>query len=132
MFVQRHAPLALTLEDGSVSPMEGPIRAMERQRQAGAPSPTHWPFLSLLGLVPRGSHARIFQRARHAADVCLGSVQSRTNVRLKLTSQLPLQVQLRSRLTLRHIHSHGGNVGNERADHAAALGAPSLVSSHNV
>ena len=89
--------------------------------------------LSLLGPVPRDSHACISYHPRHAANVCLGSVQSRTNVRLGVTSQqLLLQVQLRIRFTLRHTYSHGGNVGNHCADHAAALGALGFVSSKNV
>ena len=50
-------------------------------------------FLSLLGSVPRASHACISYDPRHAANVCLGSVQSRTNVRLGVTCQkLLLQV----------------------------------------
>ena len=46
--------------------------------------------------------------------------------------QLLLQAQQRDRITLCHISSYGGNVGNKRADHAAALGAPGFVSDHNV
>ena len=42
-------------------------------------------------------------------DVCLGSVKSRTDVRLGSTNQqLVLQAQSRSRLTLHHKNSHGG------------------------
>ena len=67
---------------------------------------------------------------RHAADVCVGSVQSRTTVRLALASQhFLLQVQMRVFLTPRHIYSHGRNVGNGHAEHAAAFGALGLVSS---
>ena len=77
--------------------------------------------LCLLEPVPRGSHACIFCASWHAANVCLGSVLTRTIVRLGLTSQqLLLQAQLRIRLTLCHIYSHGGE-GNECADLAATI-----------
>ena len=33
---------------------------------------------------------------------------------------------------MQHVYSHGGNLGNECADHAAALGTFGLTSSHNV
>ena len=36
------------------------------------------------------------------------------------------------RLTMQHVYGHGGNLGNECADHAAALGTFGLTSSHNV
>ena len=32
---------------------------------------------------------------------------------------------------MQHVHGHSGNLGNECADHAAALGAFGLVSNHN-
>ena len=32
---------------------------------------------------------------------------------------------------MQHVYGHTGNLGNECADHAAALGALGLVSSHN-
>ena len=52
-----------------------------------------------------------FKDSKHATGVCLGTVQSQTNVCLGMTSQkLLLQVQLLTRITLRHIKSHGGNV----------------------
>ena len=69
-------------------------------------------FLCLAARFPRSSRVCIFHDTRHAADVCLGSVQSLTNVRLGLTSQSHLlPVQLRSFLTLRHICSHGRERG---------------------
>ena len=43
-----------------------------------------------------------------------------------------LKVQHRLRFTKQHVHGHTGNLGNECADHAAALGALGLVSSHNL
>ena len=65
--------------------------------------------------------------------MCLGSVQSRTSVRLGLTSQqLVLQAHFRIRLTLCHIERHGGTLGSECTDHAATLGVLVFVSSHNV
>ena len=33
---------------------------------------------------------------------------------------------------MQHVFGHGGNLGNECADHAAALGTFGLISSHNV
>ena len=41
-------------------------------------------------------------------------------------------VQRRLRLTMRHVCGHTGNLGNECADHAAALGTFGLVSNHNL
>ena len=38
----------------------------------------------------------------------------------------------RVRLIMQHVYGHGGNLGNECADHAAALGTFGLTSSHNV
>ena len=50
-------------------------------------------------------------------------VQSGTNVHLGLTREhLLLQIQSRLRLTMQHIYGHAQNLGNECADHAAALG----------
>ena len=45
--------------------------------------------------------------------------------------QSMLSVQHRLRLTIQHVYGHTGNLGNECADHAAALGALGLVSNHN-
>ena len=62
----------------------------------------------------------------HAANVRFGSVESRTSVRLALTSQqLLLQVQSRVRLALHYIIQPW-----RECRHAAALGALGLVSSH--
>ena len=43
-----------------------------------------------------------------------------------------IRVQHRLRLTLQHVYGHSWNLGNECADHAAALGTFGLISSHNV
>ena len=89
-------------------------------------------LLSPSGSVARGSQACVFYDSKHAANVCMGTIQSRTNVRLGMTSQQCLvQAQLRLRITMHRIFSHGQNVGNERADHAAALGALGLTSNQN-
>ena len=61
-----------------------------------------------------------FDDSKHDADACVGTLQSRTNVRLGMTSQqLLLQAQLRIRSTCCHIFIHGGNVGNACSDHGA-------------
>ena len=69
-----------------------------------APSPVHpeaLQFLMPLGLFPRDSRACIFSDSQYAADVCLGSVQPRCNVRLAgIGQQLLLQMQLRISGTL--------------------------------
>ena len=43
-----------------------------------------------------------------------------------------LKVQHWLRLTMHHVYGHTGNLGNDCADHAAALGTFGLVSNHNV
>ena len=43
-----------------------------------------------------------------------------------------LKVQHMLRLTMQHVYGHTGNLENECADHAAALGALGLVSNHNL
>ena len=121
--------------------MDEPVQAMENRLQDGALSPAHplgichvmfgsvitagKPTTQLSGVIeafqffsfpvpfPRGSRACNFCDSQHAADVFFGSVQPRTTVRLAGTSrQLLFQKQLRVSVTLRHIYSHGGNVGN--------------------
>ena len=41
------------------------------------------------------------------------------------------RAQHRLRLTMQHVYGHGGTLGNECADHAAALGTFGLISNHN-
>ena len=61
------------------------------------------------------------------------TIQARTHVQLALACQQLMQsVQQRLRLTMQHVHGHAGNLGNECADHAAALGSLGLVASHNL
>ena len=90
-------------------------------------------FLGPHGLVARDANSCIFHDPKHAAGVCFGTIQARTHVQLVLESQRAmLNAQHRLRLTMQHVYGHTGNFGNECADHAAALGAPSLVSGHNL
>ena len=92
---------------------------------------------ALYRLGPRGSVARqeeacIFYDSKHAAGKCLGTIQARTQVQLALACQRrTLCVQHRLRLTMQHVYGHGGNFGNECADHAAALGSLGFISSQN-
>ena len=92
--------------------------------------------LSFLG--PRGPVARdvdscIYDDSKHAAGVCLGTIQARTHVQLALACQRSmLCAQHRPRLTMQHVYGHTGNLDNECADRAAALGSLGLSSSHSV
>ena len=62
-----------------------------------------------------------------------GTVQARTRVQLALACQQSmLSVQHRLRLTMQHVYGHTGNLGNECADHAAALWTFCFVSNHNL
>ena len=59
--------------------------------------------------------------------------RARTYMQLALADQQSmLTVQHRLRLTMQHVHGHSGNLGNECADHAAALGSNGLVFNHNL
>ena len=56
----------------------------------------------------------------HAAGICLGTIQARTHVQLALACQQSMiRAQQRLRLTMQHLCGHGGNLGNECADHVA-------------
>ena len=69
----------------------------------------------------------------HAAGICLGPIQARTHVQRALACQLTMIfAQRKLRLTMQHVYGHSGNLGNECADHAAALGTLDLTSNHNV
>ena len=71
--------------------------------------------------------------SKHAAGVCLNTIQARTHVQLALACQQSmLGVQHTLRFTMQHVYGHSGNLGNECADHAAALGTSGFTSSHNV
>ena len=91
--------------------------------------------LSFLG--PHGAVVQdvesFFYDSEHAAGVCLGTIQARTHVQLALACQRSMIcAQFRLRLTMQHVYGHTGNLGNECADHAAALGTFGPTSSHNV
>ena len=90
-------------------------------------------FLGPRGPVIRDEQSCICNDSMHAAGICLGTVQARTHVQLAITCQQALiHAQCRLRLTMQHVRGHGGNLGNECADHAAALGTFRLIFSHNI
>ena len=90
-------------------------------------------FLGPHGPVARDVESCIKNDFKHAAGVSLGTIQARTHVQLALACQRSmLWAQHRLRLTMQHVYSHTGNLGNECADHAVALGSLGLISSHNV
>ena len=69
-----------------------------------------------------------FFDSQHAAGVCLGTIRALTHVHLALACQRSmLCAQHRLRLTMQHVYCHSGNLGNECADHAAALGHLELL-----
>ena len=90
-------------------------------------------FLGPRGPVTRDEQSCSYYDSMHAAGICLGSIQARTHVQLALARQQSLiRAQRRLRLTMQHVYGHSGKLGNERADHAAALGTFGLISNHNV
>ena len=90
-------------------------------------------FLGPHGPVARDEQSCIYFDSKHAAGVCLGKIQARTHVQLALACQQSvIRAEHRLRLTMQHVYGHGGNLGNECADHAAALGTFGLTSNHNV
>ena len=92
--------------------------------------------LSFLGPhrpVTRDEQSCIYYDSLHAAGICLGTIQARTHVQLALACQQSMiHAQHRRSLTMQQVYGHCGNLGNECADHAAALGTFGLTSSHNV
>ena len=89
-------------------------------------------FLSPRGSVARHEETCIFRDSKHAAGKCLGTIQTRSHVQLALACQRStLSVQHKLRLTMHHVFGHAGNLGNECADHAAALGSLGRISNHN-
>ena len=90
-------------------------------------------FLDPHGPVARDEQSCIYYDSLHAAGLCLGTIQARTHVQLALACQRSMIfAQRKLRLTLQQVYGHSGNLGNECADHAAALGTFGLTSSHNV
>ena len=80
-------------------------------------------FLGPHGPVARDEQSCFYYDSKHAAGVCLDTIQARTHVELALACQRSmLSAQHRLRLAMQHVYGHGGNLGNECADHAAALG----------
>ena len=64
----------------------------------------------------------IYYDSLHSAGICLGTNNARTHVHLELACQRSMiSAQRKLRLTMQHVYGHGGNLGNECADHAAAL-----------
>ena len=85
------------------------------------------------GPVTRDEQSCIYYDSVQPAGICLGTIQARTHVQLALAcQQYMIRVQHRLRLTMQHVYGHGGNLGNECADRAAALGTFGLTSGHNV
>ena len=90
-------------------------------------------FLGPHGPVARDVESCFFNDSKHGAGLCLGTTKARTHVQLALACQQSmLCAQQRLRLTTQHVYGHTGNLGNECADHAVALGSLGLISSHNV
>ena len=90
-------------------------------------------FLGPRGPVARDSKSCIFYDAKHAAGVCLGTIQARTPVQLALACQRStLCAHHKLRLAMQHAYGHIGNLGTECADHAEALGSLGLISSYNL
>ena len=84
-------------------------------------------FLGPHGPVARDEQSCIYYDSKHAAGVCMGTIQARTHVQLALTCQQSMIcAQHRLQLTMQHVYGHTGNLGNECADHAAALGHSDL------
>ena len=67
-------------------------------------------FLGLRGPVARDANSCVYHDSKHAAGVCLGTIQARTHVQLALACQQSmLSVQHRLRLTMKHVYGHTGN-----------------------
>ena len=89
-------------------------------------------FLGHHGQVARDANSSIYCDSKHAAGVCLGTIQARTHVLLALACQQSmLKLQYTLRFIMQLVYGHTGNLENECADHAAALGTLDLVSSQN-
>ena len=90
-------------------------------------------FLGPHGPVARDEQSCIYCDSLHAAGLCLGTIQSRTHVQLAVAClRSMIFAQRKLPLTMQHAYGHSGNLGNECADHAGALGTSGFTSSHNV
>ena len=71
-------------------------------------------FLGPHGPVVLDANSCIFYDSKHAAGICLGTIQARTHVQLALACQQSLlKVQHRLRFTMQHVYRRTGNLGNE-------------------
>ena len=81
----------------------------------------------------RDEQSCIYYDSLHAAGLCLGTIQARTHVQLAPACQRSMIfAQRQLRLAMQHVYGHSGNLGNECADRAAALGTLGFTSNHNV
>ena len=89
-------------------------------------------FLGPRSPVTHDEQSCICHDSLHAAGNWLGTAQARTHVQLALECQQSLvHAQRRLRFTMQHVYGHSGNLVNECADHAAALGTFGLISNHH-
>ena len=92
-----------------------------------------WSFLGPHGPVARDVESCIFMILNTLLECAWATIQARTHVQLALACERSMiRAQHRLRLTMQHVYGHIGNLGDECAGHAAALGTFGLVSSHNV
>ena len=79
-------------------------------------------FLGPRGLVALDEQSRIYFDSMHAAGICLGTILARPHVQLALAcQQSTIRAQHRLRLNMQHVSGHGGNLGNECADHVKGM-----------
>ena len=85
------------------------------------------------GPLARDEHSCYNNESKHAAGVCLGTIRARTHVQLARACQ-PSMIfaQNKLQLIMQHVYGPRGNLGNDCADHVAALGTFGLTSNHNV
>ena len=79
-------------------------------------------YFGLYGFLARVEQSCIYDNSLHVVGFCLGMIGARTQIQLAFAL----------RFTMQHVCSHGGNLGDECADHVAAFGAFSLASNRNV
>ena len=88
-------------------------------------------FLGPHGPFARDANSCVFVDSKHAAGVAWARFRlAHTSSWRSPAKQLLLKVQHRLRITMQYVYGHAGNLGNECADHAAALGTFGLVSNH--
>ena len=92
-------------------------------------------FLGPHGPVARDMDSCIYYDSKHAAGVCLGTIQAQAhmfNWCLHVRGRRYAPNTGYGSHRCKHVYGHTGNLGNECADHAAALGSLGLISSHNI